>query len=89
MIKTARIEIFGRVQGVGFRYYAQRKAQELQLNGFVKNTPTGSVVIEAEGEEAALDEFILWCHKDPLWARVQEVKYQLMPPNNYTKFEIR
>lgn len=89
MIKAVSIEVFGRVQGVGFRYYTQKKAQELQLNGFVKNTSGGSVIIEAEGDEAALDEFILWCHKGPSWARVQEVKYNPMPPNNYTKFEIR
>ncbi len=36
MIKAVSIEVFGRVQGVGFRYYAQQKAQELQLKGFVK-----------------------------------------------------
>lgn len=89
MIKAVHIEVFGRVQGVGFRYYAQKKAQELQLKGFVKNTPKGSVIIEAEGDEAALDEFIIWCHKGPSWARVQEVKYNPMPPYNYTKFEIR
>ena len=89
MIKAVSIEVFGRVQGVGFRYYTQKKAQELQLHGFVKNTVNGSVVIEAEGDETALDEFILWCHKGPAWARVQEVKYYIMPPYNYLKFEIR
>ena len=89
MIKAVSIEVFGRVQGVGFRYYAQKKALELQLNGFVKNMPSGSVIIEAEGDEEALEQFLLWCHKGPSWARVQEVKYQIMPPFNYTKFETR
>jgi len=89
MIKAVSIEVFGRVQGVGFRYYTQKKAQELELKGFVKNTPSGSVVIEAEGDEAALDKFILWCHTGPSWARVQEVKYYSMPPYNYLKFEIK
>ena len=89
MIKAVSIEVFGRVQGVGFRYYAQKKAQELQLNGFVKNTPSGSVIIEAEGDEEALEQFLLWCQSGPSWARVQEVKHYFMPPYNYTKFEIR
>ncbi len=84
-----QIQIFGRVQGVGFRYYTRQKANELGLTGYVKNKSDGSVFIEAEGDEAALNEFILWCHTGPSWARVQEVKYYTMPPYNYTKFEIR
>ncbi|MBU1369363.1 MAG: acylphosphatase [Bacteroidetes bacterium] len=89
MKKAARIQVYGRVQGVGFRFYTQQKAIELNLSGYVQNKSDGSVAIEAEGEAEKLDEFIHWCHNGPSWARVQEVKYSMMPPFNYIKFEIR
>lgn len=49
------------VQGVSFRYYSRRKARELNLSGFVKNKPDGTVKIVAEGEEKDLKELIEWC----------------------------
>ena len=55
MKQGAIIKVFGKVQGVGFRYYTQRKAVELGITGFVQNRPDGSVYIEAEGEEEDLD----------------------------------
>ncbi|PKP49853.1 MAG: hypothetical protein CVT92_14890 [Bacteroidetes bacterium HGW-Bacteroidetes-1] len=48
MIKAVIIQIFGRVQGVGFRYYTVHKAMELGVYGFVQNKGDGSVYIEAE-----------------------------------------
>lgn len=47
MQKAAFIHVFGRVQGVGFRYYTNMKALELHIKGFVENKPDGSVYIEA------------------------------------------
>ncbi len=47
--KAIILRVTGRVQGVGFRYYAQKKALELGVNGYVRNRPDGSVYIEAEG----------------------------------------
>ena len=44
----------GRVQGVGFRWFVQREAAELGLNGWVKNTDQGDVEIVAAGDEASL-----------------------------------
>jgi acylphosphatase len=88
-IIAMQIQVFGRVQGVGFRYYTQKKANELEIAGFVKNKADGSVFIEAEGIEKTLNEFLLWCHKGPSWARVQDVKFQEMPPLNYSDFKIK
>lgn len=88
-IIAMQIQVFGRVQGVGFRYYTQIKANELEIAGFVKNKADGSVFIEAEGIEKNLNEFLLWCHNGPSWARVQEVKFQEMPPLNYSDFKIK
>ncbi len=87
--KGAIIKIFGKVQGVGFRYYTQQKARELDVNGFVQNRPDGSVYIEAEGTEDNLDAFILWCNDGPAWARVTKVQIQRTPPFGYEKFSIK
>lgn len=81
--------IHGRVQGVGFRYYTEKKAHELNIKGFVRNRPDGSVYIEAEGSEASLDQFILWCQNGPDWARVSKVEQQVIPIQGFNKFEIR
>lgn len=82
------ITVFGKVQGVGFRYYTQKKAWEMGLNGFVQNKPDGSVYIEVEGNEEAVDHFLLWCNGGPSWARVSKINIQEVPPSNYKGFKI-
>jgi acylphosphatase len=64
----------GRVQGVGFRYFVLHRAQELGLDGWVKNLPDGRVKIEASGSPEALDrlERLLW--DGPAGARVASVR---------------
>ncbi len=87
--KAFILHIFGRVQGVGFRYYTKKKADEFGLHGFEKNHPDGSVYIEAEGSREALEAFIYWCEEGPAWARVSRVEQQEIPPQGYQQFEIR
>ena len=49
---------YGRVQGVGFRYYTNYAAQQLGLTGWVRNCYDGSVEAQAQGSESALSEFV-------------------------------
>ncbi len=49
---------FGRVQGVGFRFYAVNKARQLGLTGWVENLEDGSVEMEVQGEEEKIDLLI-------------------------------
>jgi acylphosphatase len=88
MKKAVRIHIKGRVQGVNFRYYTQRTAQSLSITGFARNLDDGSVLIEAQGEEQNLMEFIRWCHKGPTWARVDNVKTENIQEINNQGFTI-
>ncbi len=88
-MKAAIIQVFGRVQGVGFRYYTEKKAHELGLAGFVENKPDGSVYIEAEGEEADLDAFVVWCRRGPQWAHVTDIRIAPVPPLGLDGFHIR
>lgn len=54
------IIFYGRVQGVGFRYYAVQKANQLGLTGWVKNLYDGSVEMEVEGQEELIDQLIIF-----------------------------
>jgi acylphosphatase len=83
-----RIKISGQVQGVGFRWNAAHQARKFGISGFAKNTPDGSVYIEAEGIESELKKFIEWCKTGPRSARVESVNYDSLPPANYPDFRI-
>ncbi len=87
--KAFILHIFGHVQGVGFRYYTKKNADKFGLHGFVKNHSDGSVYVEAEGPQEALEAFTFWCEEGPPWAHVSGVNKQEIPPQDYQQFEIR
>ena len=89
MKKGLRITLIGKVQGVGFRFYTHKKAQELHLCGWVKNLRDGSVAIEAEGEAQDLDIFVDWCHQGTQWSHVKKVLSQEIPVQNLEKFIVK
>jgi acylphosphatase len=66
----------GDVQGVGFRYYVQRKARQLGLPGWVRNNEDGSVELVAEGERDALEQLKRAVEEGPRAARVERVDVQ-------------
>lgn len=72
--RRASLRIRGKVQGVFFRESARQEATRLGLTGWVRNRDDGSVEAVAEGESAALEEFIRWCHRGPQAARVTDVE---------------
>ena len=57
-MKKIRIQVQGRVQGVGFRYTTKLLADRMGIQGSVKNESDGSVTIEAIGEEKQVDAFV-------------------------------
>ncbi len=67
------INIFGRVQGVGFRYHTCRKANALRLNGKVRNMPDGSVRIWLGGDAEAVEQMIAWLRHGPEYAQVDRL----------------
>ena len=58
MSTAKHVTYSGRVQGVGFRYTADRIAEEFGVNGYVRNLPTGEVELAAEGEAEIVDAFL-------------------------------
>lgn len=89
MDKGVILKVYGRVQGVGFRFYTQKKALELNLNGFVRNKSNGSVYIEAEGTTNDIEEFTDWCQHGPEWARVTKLEKQYSNPVGHEGFNIK
>jgi acylphosphatase len=87
--KAVAITITGRVQNVGFRFHTRKQAQEMELVGFVRNRPNGSVYVEVQGSADAIERFILWCHQGPSWARVDNVQVQAIPIGEYEGFMIK
>jgi len=72
--RRVRFLVAGRVQGVGFRAHAQRRAQQLGLVGYVQNRRDGAVDGEAEGPPAMVAAFADWLRAGPPWARVDRLE---------------
>lgn len=83
------ITINGRVQGVGFRNFAKNQARYLGIKGYVKNQFDGSVFIEAEGDNAALAQFVQWCRKGPSFSEVDEVVVNESDIQHFVSFDVR
>jgi acylphosphatase len=85
----AHVFISGRVQGVSFRWYTQRKAQELKLTGWVRNLWDGQVEAVFEGDEEAVRQAVTWCHTGEPPARVTHVDVTYGPPTGeHHRFQI-
>ena len=88
LIKLVKISVRGVVQGVGFRPFVYRLAQDYNLKGWVRNT-SGSVEIEVEGDEESLENFLIDLEaKVPPMARIERVEATFYPPDGYTEFQI-
>ena len=73
-MKTHRLRIHGRVQGVWFRESMRIEAERLQVSGWVRNTPDGKVEAVVQGAAEAVDALIAWAHRGPPMARVERVE---------------
>ena len=73
MEKEVHFYVFGRVQGVGYRRWCQRTAQQHGLCGWVRNKADGKVEVFAYGDSLTVDLFLKACLEGPLWARVDRL----------------
>ena len=72
-MNSIHLEIRGRVQGVGFRWFVRETARALGLRGWVKNRPDGSVELAAAGTEEAVRQLELAVGRGPRGAVVEHV----------------
>ena len=86
--EARRFWISGRVQGVGFRYFAQRAATSLGLSGYVKNLDDGRVEVYASGAASKLSELAGLLRKGPMHSDVRNVEEQAAPVERRASFSI-
>lgn len=81
------IFFYGRVQGVGFRYYAVQKANQLGLTGWVKNLYDGNVEMEVEGQEELIDQLIIFLqNRTYIWIeRIDAKTIPLQQDNSFSE----
>lgn len=84
-----RYWVNGRVQGVGYRYFALREAEALGIAGFARNLPDGRVEVLAEGAQDALAQFEKRLRDGPAFAHVTDVERAEASPRGDAGFHIR
>lgn len=90
MTRKVNIAVSGRVQGVYFRAFTRRKAKQLGLVGRATNLADGRVEIIAQGNDVAVTQFITWCRKGPITARVDHIDINELPvTEELHSFEIK
>ncbi|SIN88381.1 acylphosphatase [Sulfurivirga caldicuralii] len=81
--------VSGRVQGVWFRAYTQRKARELGLTGWVRNLPDGRVEVVAEGPRPQLEALAQWLWQGSPLSKVTDVSLSWLPATGeFLRFEV-
>lgn len=89
MMRSVRLLISGRVQGVGYREWARREAEALGLAGWVRNRSDGRVEAVAAGEDAAVSAFAERAKEGPWSARVDSVEVSPADRPSGSGFEVR
>ena len=87
-MKTLRLVIMGKVQGVWFRESMRAEAERLGVTGWVRNCADGSVEAVTQGDDAAVDAVLAWAHTGPPLARVERVVAE-PGDGHFTAFEKR
>jgi acylphosphatase len=86
----AEITVNGLVQGVGFRYFVLRQAQNLGVKGYVKNLYTGEVLTVAEGDRSLVEELIKQIKSGPSHAYVKNCRVDWSESiDEFKTFEVR
>jgi acylphosphatase len=88
-VTARRAVVHGRVQGVGFRWFAERNARSLGVSGWVRNRSDGTVETVAEGDEKAVGEYLARLSRGPAGSRVDQVVVEDAAAEGLSAFEVR
>jgi acylphosphatase len=83
-----RAVVSGSVQGVGFRFFAQRAAREARVTGWVRNRSDGTVETVVEGEADAVARYLERMRSGPAGGRVASLVFEERQVEGYSAFEI-
>ena len=89
MTRAVEVTVSGEVQGVSFRAYAAQEAVRLELVGWGRNEPDGSVRAHYEGDDDAVEEMLAWCREGSPSADVHHVEVTEVEPTGEASFEVR
>ena len=87
-MKRYHIIVSGRVQGVGFRYFAVSLASRYHISGWVRNLYNGNVEMEAEGSNDRLTLFLQEIQEGNRFVRVRDIQISEIPTKNDTDFRV-
>jgi acylphosphatase len=87
-MKTIKIFISGKVQGVFFRAFIQENAQNLGLTGYVKNLDDGRVEAVLEGYENDVNKMIELCKRGPVSSKISDIEIEKMGNQGFEVFKI-
>jgi len=79
------IIVHGRVQGVGYRYFTQKCAEDLGLYGWVRNCRDGTVELEVQGNVGVVEAFKQKLKRGPFLSRVDRLQLQDVEPEKGTR----
>jgi acylphosphatase len=85
----ARVVIRGRVQGVFFRVETRERARSLELEGWVRNAPDGTVEAVFEGDRDRIESMLAWCRRGPTMANVEDLDVVWEQPRGEQGFATR
>ena len=74
-MSAVHIQVTGRVQGIGFRWFVRERARALDLGGWVRNMDDGGVELAASGAAAALEQLVSAVREGPPGAIVRNVEH--------------
>ncbi len=86
--EALKIVVKGRVQGVGYRRFAQKAAQDCKISGWARNLYSGEVEIYAQGNQQDLEKYLEKLKRGPLFGRVDEVQAQQVKSEDINGFII-
>lgn len=87
-VRAVRALVHGRVQGVGFRFFAEDAAERYGVTGWVKNLPSGDVEAWVEGDPVRVAKMLAWLQQGPSSAYVTRVDTQEWTPQGLKNFRI-
>ena len=86
---AAEIVVEGRVQGVGYRAFVERRASALGLAGYVMNLDDGRVHVHVEGDRAVIETLLRDLAEGPRLAHVSRTDVRWVAPRAFTGFDVR
>jgi acylphosphatase len=87
--KRVHVRVRGAVQGVFFRVEARDRASSLDVGGWIRNLPDGSVEAIFEGDPERVESMVDWCSRGPSGARVEAVESSWEEPQGEHGFDVR